>query len=418
MSLDYLPVPENKQEIIDYILQQDDFVSNDTLMKKFRVANGQLKLRMNFKDSHFYKYSVKELTPQDILMFHFDDFDYTDIPIHPEISEEEPQLAIVVFKRIYFISVRNYIKIISGLLEIYLMSNNNIVSLGAASSYLNLSLKKLLDLDDMPDYYKGDIVNIPFLKYVILNSDLFEVITATKHERDENNKIVLKDYYKKTDQDLNLVSSTIRAFTSLKRENLTTSQLAYALSLDPMFTALLKPVNPKELSEALQKFERFKLEGNSISLRGMEEMINNIPPDKYVSFNNIPHFWRGEGLLLLKFIGDKFPMEEAIKYLEIRPIIFASIESEFSAEKLEDLNANFPEFSTILTALLGESDIESWSKENLRAYFIHDQVEHLRTIFDSILKEISPILNIKKNPGNLFAGLIEEKLNSIDKDEE
>ncbi|GJQ31248.1 MAG: hypothetical protein HBSAPP04_00870 [Ignavibacteriaceae bacterium] len=68
------------------------------------------------------------------------------------------------------------------------------------------------------------------------------------------------------------------------------------------------------------------------------------------------------------------------------------------------------ELTKILKAFLGDIDVWEWAKENLAVSFLVEDYDYLKLNFDSLMQEYSPVFNLDRNPGNLFRGIIEEKI--------
>jgi hypothetical protein len=59
-----------------------------------------------------------------------------------------------------------------------------------------------------------------------------------------------------------------------------------------------------------------------------------------------------------------------------------------------------------------------WAKENLAVSFVIEDYDYLKLNFDKLMQEYSPVLNLDKNPGNLFRGIIEEKIREYESGKE
>ncbi|MBK7867565.1 MAG: hypothetical protein IPJ75_11625 [Ignavibacteriales bacterium] len=65
-----------------------------------------------------------------------------------------------------------------------------------------------------------------------------------------------------------------------------------------------------------------------------------------------------------------------------------------------------------------DNDLDSWIESNLSATFILEDYDYLKLNFDKLMQEYSPVLNLDKNPGNLFRGIIEEKIREYESGKE
>jgi len=278
------------------------------------------------------------------------------------------------------------------------------------AEYLNSTLIQILALEESLDTYKVVIVDIHSLANYEKKSNKFTVLQQNKFDSLSDSKIVLTEKFRTANNDIILLTSLFKVFYKLNINEISINQLCLALSMDKEFTTIPKPVRVKELKPLIERFTRFIISEDTVRIRKVEEMLNDVSSEDFVRFDKIPSYWIGEGLMVFKFIGEEFPIEEAREYVEIRPIVYLNLEKQFSFENLQNFSAHYSELAKAIYVLTPKSDTDKWATENLRVFFLNDNYEHLMVIFDSLLKNYSPVFNIQKNPGNLFRSFIEDKI--------
>ncbi len=403
---------EKKLAITEFIRNSDDFVNQEQIFEKFGVLPREYEKSLGFINFRQTKSFLEVLQTNQILVFSFIPQSRFFDP-QSEFFAEDWAFGITetpVHDQIYLIASANYQKLIEGMLEIYLMSNDNAAPFGDAVSYLNSTLIQILALEDATEVFSVNIIDDDTLSGVINNSNLFKLLVEYKHAPIAKSKIVMASDPSKTSNLTNLFESLYRVFYKLKVKSLEIEKLCLALSMDKDFNAMPKPVKVDELLPILSIMAGFKVEGAVVSILDIKERLSEL--DNF-GMRNISSYGKsklGSGLLVIKFIGDDFPITEAIEYVNLRPIVYISLESGFSGDKLSNFQENFPEMTKILTALIKDVDIQTWVDENFNFGFMGDVFQKLKAEYDTILKDFSPIFNLEKNPGNLFRGIIEEKI--------
>lgn len=113
-------------------------------------------------------------------------------------------------------------------------------------------------------------------------------------------------------------------------------------------------------------------------------------------------------VLLFYFTGSKFPVKEAKEYVDLRSLVFINFAlKNIEFKKLFKQSCNIIEEN--LKPFLGDTDFNEWCNENLLVSFVIDTHDEIKKNIDSAIKEFSPVLNLERNPGNLFKDIIEKK---------
>jgi hypothetical protein len=179
---------------------------------------------------------------------------------------------------------------------------------------------------------------------------------------------------------------------------------------------------------------------NDIEIERILEYLERNP----VSIENLSYN-TDSGVYAIHFYGREFPLQYAVEYVKIRPIIYiGKTESSFSSRDFKTHFANGRTgVSTLrrsLGALLlvelnlkpiprgsgrtemdfrnykfvddGEERLTAWMKSNLQLSVYPLNQERIAKIENKLIKLAVPVLNLKDNYGNLFYRTIEEKRNN------
>ena len=122
-------------------------------------------------------------------------------------------------------------------------------------------------------------------------------------------------------------------------------------------------------------------------------------------------------IISIRFKGNKFPLEEAKEYIELRKIIYLyGLESYGNiVDYKSDLSYILTnEFYENLNALIpDEKELVKFINENLDFSLFFLPREQLNSTVEFLIKEFSPILNLKGNRGNLFYYTISKKVEKL-----
>lgn len=193
-----------------------------------------------------------------------------------------------------------------------------------------------------------------------------------------------------------------------------------------------------------------KLEYDDQELRttngNIESVINHLNRNAK-PFSKIEYFAKQPGIYAIFFYGDKFPLEEAVEYLKIRPIIYIGKTESSSYER--DFKQHFTSgqtgrstlrrsFGALLKEQLnlkpiprnisensdrryrnykfdseGEIRLTDWMKSNLGLSFypMERDIEQIKTLEKELINKLVPVLNLKDNYGNIFYSLVEKARN-------
>jgi len=270
------------------------------------------------------------------------------------------------------------------------------------ATYLGLSQNELELIDTSK---LGDILD---------SDDRFIISHKSSFELGKNNLVALKSWEEKLYKSKRFVLDTINILAS--NSGITLKKLLFKLNLSNYDYGLVKPYTTNTFIKVMQ-FEGnlFHINDDKIEIRSLNERIEDALKQK----KKISHFRVGEhvsGLLILSYIGNNFPIAEAKEYVELRPMIFFLPIFSISLGFREALQ----QFEILIRKIfdLNYQNIDDWMNENLAVSFVIEDYDYLKLNFDKLMQEYSPVLNLEKNPGNLFRGIIEEKLREYENGKE
>lgn len=268
---------------------------------------------------------------------------------------------------------------------------------------------------------KGNLISIQ--EKMIINSLLKFILT-------ENNDIEFENLIKK-----------LRAFLSNK--NVIRFNFDKYYSLERIALLLSPEILKKHI---LENSEIFIIENNKVSVvddkKFFNYYFNNLLID-IKTFDNILHYltvdlgkeenlsqmqeaiflpyrlgW--QVIVSVKFVGDDFPLEESKEYINLRKIIYINPEPDIFIQNIQRPFQWFlPEFYENLNALIpDEKEFKKFIEENLAFSVIILPTKMYNSTFDFLIKEFSPILNLKDNPGNLFYYTISKKVEELKRKKE
>jgi hypothetical protein len=245
----------------------------------------------------------------------------------------------------------------------------------------------------------------------------------------ENDFIVLKTWESKSliTQYSRFESAILYNFRKSKKEILELKNLDFRLNRLPFIYDVPKPISLEYIISQLQNesdIYHFDEANEKIihkeDLKRIKKKLINLTM-KYRDFGNfISSIWRTtSGIISIKYSGLDFPLKEASEYVNLRNIIFISktynVLTDF--KKLFDFeNINDSKFLLILSSIIGEDNLREWIEENIKISFYEEYFEptdnELGDLEKRIIEDISPLLNLDGNPGNLFRITLEDKLNA------
>ncbi len=204
-----------------------------------------------------------------------------------------------------------------------------------------------------------------------------------------------------------------------KSENKDIKKLLLKLNLNGTDYGIIKPYTIATITKLSAEFpEMFKIDGLQITMSPLISRIDSSIKNRY----NIDSFpfknERLSGLLIFSFVGNHFPIKEAEEYVTLRKYVRFAMISNLRTDYANIINSEKSWFFNVLKAFLGDIDILEWANENLAVSFVIEDYDYLKLNFDKLMQEYSPVLNLEKNPGNLFRGIIEEKIREYESGKE
>jgi len=184
-----------------------------------------------------------------------------------------------------------------------------------------------------------------------------------------------------------------------------------------------------EQTFSVAEVENYLVDSNS-GASGKEFSMDRIEVDSRI-FINASHFVRdvdnmsfpdASGVAAFHYSGENFPLEGAKEYVRLRPIVY--LLNMHANENLfkSILNYDKPagsEFLQGLKAILPpQTDLKEWVAANISVSFYLEYLENWKEseyLHKLCIAELSPVLNLKNNLGNLFRITLENKIAALKK---
>lgn len=221
--------------------------------------------------------------------------------------------------------------------------------------------------------------------------------------------------------------SILYNFRKSKRESFELKNLDFRINRSPVELDVPKPISMDYVISQIEKSSdiySYDKETEKVFLKTDLERIKKILQSnshEFLKFNDFVQSsgTRSSGILSFTYTGPNFPLIEAGEYVKLRNIIFISKAYSLATDfkKLFDFNKiTDSKILSILSAIIGEENLEKWITENIKISFYEEYFEptdkELIDLEKRIIEDISPLLNLEGNPGNLFRITLEDKLNA------
>ncbi|MCA0387098.1 MAG: hypothetical protein LCH52_01245 [Bacteroidetes bacterium] len=248
------------------------------------------------------------------------------------------------------------------------------------------------------------------LLYPIIEAvpDSFIIYKKSSLEERSKHKVGLAVWDDKFNKEMQFVSNII---SIVRNSGITEFQrVLLKVNLLPKDFGIPKPYKKEEILEILEKFPHIiRVENNEIRIHDINKHMNIIsfektPIKKFKKHFDVP------GLIIVSFTGQTFPIAEANDYINLRPAIYFHVVNNLNREYDDILYKKESQFNKIFRSILNNDDIRDWMEVNLSISFVLEDYDYLKQNFDKLMQEYSPVLNLEKNPGNLFRTIIEEKI--------
>jgi len=211
-------------------------------------------------------------------------------------------------------------------------------------------------------------------------------------------------------------------FSSLKsNKKIKLSELIFELNLNSEID--FRPINSERILKIINQYSNdfnFDSQTKIIFLKSDEEILEamkNYFEEKTETITSFIEKGAEPGILAVIFSGKNFPLEEAANYINTRPIILLDnitynndlkVYFNLNNKRVEDTNANDLKY---LKALLPkDTDYNNWLNENCIVSFFPISKERIQTLMPKVIKHFSPVLNLNRNPNNLFEFTIKQKV--------
>lgn len=308
-----------------------------------------------------------------------------------------------------FASKRFYDELITEIIFSILSNNKSPMPLEQLRSLLRLHMATYLGLNQN----EISLIDLVKLETILSSDGRFVISHKSAFEYGKNNYVALGVWEAKLYRTKSFVFEIIR--TLGPDRVMPVKSLLFKLNLSKTNFGFAKPYSIETILKLMDiEGAIFTIEGELLKATAMEErivlklngkmLIKDFKPQE-----DVP------GLLVFSFIGEDFPISEAREYVNLRPAVyFAQVEYlEFSYSKI------LKSFVSLIASISGSSigDAYDWVLQNFAVSFVIEEPDFLKLNFDKLMSNYSPILNLDRNPGNLFRGIIEEKIREYENEQ-
>lgn len=113
------------------------------------------------------------------------------------------------------------------------------------------------------------------------------------------------------------------------------------------------------------------------------------------------------------YYGNDFILKDADEYVKLRRIIYVGlVEDAKNFINTIDRQKDFELFLFLNKLLYNNVPASDWLSDNVKIGIYYDKISELNQLYHSLLSSLSPVFNLKNNPGNLFAVQLRELLES------
>jgi hypothetical protein len=311
-----------------------------------------------------------------------------------------------------YCSKRFYLDLLSDLSEEYISEQKDQIDFGYLSMMVGSNLGTYLGLDK---YWVTGFSNDDLWRVIVERSSKFLLSSESKFDERDKYRVTLSCEKPLQNNNQRLLLQIQKILHSNKEISIT--RLLVKVNLSSFDFGIPKPLSLEYLRKFIESSNHLSINGDILTIKSLSSRLNYATTIK----NNIADFDKSlnlPGLLIFSFNGKTFPIKEATEYINLRPIVFISITKNLTDGVIEFSNSDASEMIKNLKGFLGVTDIYQWIGENLAVSFIIEDYDYLKLNFDKLMQEYSPVLNLDKNPGNLFRGIIEEKIRESDSGKE
>lgn len=212
------------------------------------------------------------------------------------------------------------------------------------------------------------------------------------------------------------------AFGKSDISSLPLSNIAFRINRLPINAGIPKPYSEKLIEEIIlsDKF-RFKYSNSSKIVELIDDLTyySTILNKEQMLLKEFNFNYEKSGFLAFTFVGKEFPLVEAEEYASIRPIIYVYSVDSLAKEFESIIKNNKPQSSELMlyleAVLPPEINPTDWLEENITISFVKSDSDTIKKISNQLISKLSPVFNVKNNPGNLFQYTLKSLLDERDK---
>jgi len=280
-------------------------------------------------------------------------------------------------------------------------------------NYYNLSDPLGESFEITSDAGLGGGYNKKLFDFIDQHSDIFYRRIGEEYNRKQwfIGLNVWKDKVLEIDRKI-IRNAVIKVLRDMKGQSLSLKDLTFAVNRIKLNTLTPKPFNEELIKQiVIQNSGRlvYDISKDAITLSDDLEYITNYFKENRQHFNEFNFPQNTSGFLAWVFIGNDFPMKEAIEYVKTRPIIFIDEILDRTSKNIL-VNYKLIEYLKAVMDTSDDEEIKTWLSENVILSYYEEGIDQVKLLSPKIIEKFSPIFNTNKNPGNLFQYTLESKL--------
>lgn len=267
----------------------------------------------------------------------------------------------------------------------------------------------------------GDEKEAKLLSFLKKHDDLFYVHTGKAGLFKKSLFVGLVEWKDKVlEEDRKIIrNEMIKVLRINKTKTLSLKDLTYIINRTQLDTLISKPFDVKLIKTIVhENLGRviYDKSNETISLSDDLDYITNYFKEIRQPYSNIEVSEGPSGLLAYVFIGNEFPLREAVEYVKTRPIIFIDEIHQgidvilFGTSKNSRSDYEFREYLKAVMDTSDDEKIDIWLSENVTLSYYKEGSDQVKLLAPKIIEKFSPVFNVDKNPGNLFQYTLKTKL--------
>lgn len=348
---------------------------------------------------------------------------------------QDPIVASVdVPNEYYYWSKTNFVEFLIQVTKEEIINAKSAIKLNSLYGALYNKVNKLMGLNKVNETFNmipiltiehplnntedGDLYWEEFDQYALLeifwNEKVFK--TYNQSESMQVDDVLIDLLYSKKDQELRLVfkNAISGIINDTKTNEISFRELIFKLNSIDIEVPFKKPYTKEFVYSVLVDYsDYFKFNEQKIQLINDANSIQKILLKTLEFGASKKDTLSQSGIVSFVYNGNDFIFKPATEYVKLRKIVFITMVENVEKFLLDTKQLNQLELFLILQKLIGsDKETHDWISKNIEVGIYYEANKNLRTLYEKLIKYLSPVFNLTNNPGNLFATQFRELLES------